>query len=244
MGKFYDEIPDHLIAWIKKQQMFTVATAPLSGEGHVNVSGKGVDGTFHVVDGKRVWYEDLTGSGNETISHIRENGRITILFHAYEGPPMICRLFGTGSVHEFGTPEYDAFISPEERKPGSRAVIVMDVHKVGTSCGFGVPYYSYAGQRETILNWCSQLEKSQNKEKDIKAWWTTENTKSLDGLPGLNTAHITDRPAESSYQFHLTKKGKAKNREIVEAGGTVAGSGAKEENEQLAVMRHVRLFGI
>ncbi|EPQ61270.1 hypothetical protein GLOTRDRAFT_28102, partial [Gloeophyllum trabeum ATCC 11539] len=198
MGKFYDEIPEHLITWIAKQQMFTVATAPLSADGHVNISSKGVDGTFHVVDGKRVWYEDLTGSGNETISHIRENSRITILFNAFQGPPLICRLFGTGTVHEFGTPEYDSFISPETRMPGSRAVIVMDVHKVGTctsqSCGYGVPYYTFDGHRDTILNWCSQLEKSSNKEKDLKAWWRAENTKSLDGLPGLNVASVTERP--------------------------------------------------
>ncbi|KZT24398.1 hypothetical protein NEOLEDRAFT_1148755 [Neolentinus lepideus HHB14362 ss-1] len=229
MGKFYDEIPDHLVTWITKQQMFTVATAPLRDDGHVNVSSKGIDGTFHVIDGKRVWYEDLTESGNETISHIRENGRITILFNAFEGPPLICRDDAAGSVHEFGTLEYDAFISSEKRKPGSRAVIIMDVHKVGTSCGFGVPYFTYSGQHDTLLNWCTQLERSQNKEKHLKAWWTAENTRSLDGLPGLNTAHITDRAAESACQFRLTKD--AKSKAAGEPRESLAGSGAKEETK-------------
>ncbi len=113
MGKFYDEIPGYAMAMIKKQHMFWVATAPLSADGHVNVSSKGVEGTFHIIDSHTVWYEDLSGSGEpthlpfpteplslssgvETISHLRENGRITILFNAFEGPPSIVRLFGRG----------------------------------------------------------------------------------------------------------------------------------------------------
>ncbi|EPQ61268.1 hypothetical protein GLOTRDRAFT_14668, partial [Gloeophyllum trabeum ATCC 11539] len=178
MGKFYDEIPDHLIEWIKKQHMFTVATAPLSPTGHVNVSTKGVGGTFHVVDSRQVWYEDLTGSGDETIAHLKENGRITILFSAFEGPPTIARLFGTGTcVHEFGSPEYDLFISAVTRTPGSRAVIVIDVHKVGTSCGYGVPYYEFIGHRDTLLNNATIFEKRDLEapgfiaEKGMKAIW-------------------------------------------------------------------------
>jgi hypothetical protein len=120
MGQFFDEIPENIIPWIQKQQMFWVATAPLTPSGHVNVSPKGYDDTFFIIDSHRVWYEDLSGSGmslsskigqtvvldrhtflveckgNETISHLRENGRITIMFNAFEGPPRIVRLFGTG----------------------------------------------------------------------------------------------------------------------------------------------------
>lgn len=108
MGKFYDHIPGNLIQWIYNQKIFYVATAPLAEDGHVNVSPKGFEDTMHIVynedaenGGKNatsnaVWYEDLTGSGNETISHVNENGRITIMFVAFEGPPMIVRLFGTG----------------------------------------------------------------------------------------------------------------------------------------------------
>ena len=113
MGKFYDEIPEYLIPWIKQQKIFWVASAPLRPDGHINVSPKGYEGTFHIENSKRFWYEDLTGSGKwncssmgrhcytcytgvETISHLRENGRITVMFSAFDGPPRICRLFGTG----------------------------------------------------------------------------------------------------------------------------------------------------
>lgn len=116
MGQFYTEIPSFLIPWIKQQKMFWVATAPLSETGHVNVSPKGFNGTFHIVDQNKVWYEDMSGSGMttfscanlyirahligslgaETVAHLRENKRITVMFNAFEGPPRIVRLFGTG----------------------------------------------------------------------------------------------------------------------------------------------------
>ncbi|KAJ2923389.1 hypothetical protein H1R20_g13705, partial [Candolleomyces eurysporus] len=170
MGQYYDHIPGFLIPWINAQKIFWVATAPLSESGHVNVSPKGFERTMNVVldeseDGQQleagpdgdddrlrkasshVWYEDLTGSGVETISHLRENGRITVLFTAFEGPPRIVRLFGTGKVYEFGTPEYDTFLPPEKRQPGSRAVIWVDVHKVGTSCGYSIPFFTYKAPR-------------------------------------------------------------------------------------------------
>jgi hypothetical protein len=98
MGKYYDSIPSFLNTWLTNQKIFWVATAPLSESGLVSVSPKGVEGTFHIVNENRVWYEDLTGSGVETVSHVRENGRITILFNAFEGPPRIVRLYGRGRV--------------------------------------------------------------------------------------------------------------------------------------------------
>lgn len=97
MVKFYDTIPPELVPWLLKQELFWVATAPLGPEGHINVSPKGVRDSFHVVSPTRVWYQDLSGSGVETISHIRENGRMTIMFSAFDGPPRIMRLFGTGA---------------------------------------------------------------------------------------------------------------------------------------------------
>lgn len=171
MGQTYAEIPDYLIDWLQKQHMFWVATAPLTSYGHINISPKGVAGTFHVASPTKVWYEDLSGSGMiiicylkfnnslgttpigaETIAHIRENGRVTILFNAFEGPPRIARLYGagrfpsdrlhcsvlisklpeSGSYHEFGTPEYNKLLPPGTRQPGSRAVIIVDIWKVGT----------------------------------------------------------------------------------------------------------------
>lgn len=115
MGQFYNEIPESLIPWIQTQHMFWVASAPLDGNGHVNISPKGFEGTFHILDSHTVWYEDLTGSStfdqpepmyaadrnrhllaSETVSHLRENGRITLLFSAFQGPPRIARLYGRG----------------------------------------------------------------------------------------------------------------------------------------------------
>jgi len=231
MAKFYDEIPPQLMEWILKQQMFWVATAALQGDGHVNVSPKATPNCFHIESPTRVWYEDLTGSGIETISHMRQagNGRITILFNAFEGPPRILRLWGKGTVYEFGTPEYDDFIPASTRKAGSRAVIVIDVHKVGTSCGFGVPLYKFETHRTMLERWCDQMEgfdrlngeaesqvqapppySPEHDETDqqnalvkdprgIKSWWTVENLASFDGLPGLRSAHDSGIPPISTF---------------------------------------------
>ncbi|KAG1798909.1 uncharacterized protein HD556DRAFT_1232074 [Suillus plorans] len=198
MAKFYDEIPESLIEWIKKQHMFWVASAPLSPDGHINLSPKGTADSFHVVNSRRVWYQDLTGSGVETISHIRENGRVTILFSAFEGPPRILRLFGTGTVYEFGTEEYEYLISPETRKPGSRAAIVIDVYQCQTTCGFAVPIYDFVTHRTQLLRMAdmdesrncvsSTVSSSETDKKGIKARWARNNLRSIDGLPGLLVA--------------------------------------------------------
>ncbi|KAK0217250.1 hypothetical protein IW262DRAFT_1508857 [Armillaria fumosa] len=210
MGKFYDEIPGYVIAMIKKQHMFWVATAPLSADGHVNISSKGVEGTFHIIDSHTVWYEDLSGSGVETISHLRENGRITILFNAFEGPPSIVRLLdAVGQFYEFGTSEYNAFIPPETRHPGSRAVIMVDVHKVGTSCGYAVPFYEFKSHRTRLLEFAAKFELAdiEAEEADkaaicqpprpddgLKRYWIQHNVQSIDGLPGMTFAqHSTDK---------------------------------------------------
>jgi len=159
MGHTVDEIPNYVMEWIPKQHVFWVASAPLTADGHVNISPKGVEGTFHVVNSRQVWYEDLSGSGAETISHIRENGRITILFNAFDGPPRIIRLYGKGTIYEIGTPEYDAFLPQGYRQPGSRSVIFVDVFKVGTTCGYAVPYYSFVGHRTQLLDWAEKKKK-------------------------------------------------------------------------------------
>ncbi|KAG0700601.1 hypothetical protein DFH29DRAFT_807469 [Suillus ampliporus] len=198
MTKFYDEIPESLIEWIKKQHMFWVASAPLSPDGHVNVSPKGTAGCFNVVNSHRVWYQDLTGSGVETISHIRENGRVTILFNAFEGPPKILRLYGIGTVYEYGTQEYESLIPPETRKPGSRAAIVIDVYQCQTSCGFAVPIYDFVTHRTQLLRMADIVESCDRASADtasaeinpkgIKSYWARKNLRSVDGLPGLLTA--------------------------------------------------------
>ncbi|KAJ3724225.1 hypothetical protein DFJ43DRAFT_637875 [Lentinula guzmanii] len=215
MGQFFDEIPNFLITWLEQQQMFWTATAPLSGSGHVNLSPKCTRGTFHIVNPQKVWYEDMSGSGVETISHLKEpgNGRITVLFHAFGGPPRICRLFGTGTVHEYGTPEYNEFI-PKNRLPGSRAVIVVDVHKVGTvifgfllftnyhlltsyqSCGYAIPFYEFKSHRNQLLQWAQKKESTDNEfleeynevsSKGLYSYWKENNARSIDGIPGLDS---------------------------------------------------------
>ncbi|KAF8434552.1 hypothetical protein L210DRAFT_3410509 [Boletus edulis BED1] len=201
MAKYYDEIPEWLLEWIQKQHMFWVASAPLSTHGHVNLSPKGTADCFHVVNSKQVWYEDLSGSGVETISHLRENGRVTIMFSAFEGPPRILRLWGTGTVHEYGTPEYSALIPAETRKPGSRAAIVIDVYQTCTSCGYAVPLYDFVKHRTQLLSHFDKLETEQSEPdvndpgskgaappSDLRGYWLLKNIRSLDGLPGLVTA--------------------------------------------------------
>ncbi|OJA09665.1 hypothetical protein AZE42_03658 [Rhizopogon vesiculosus] len=198
MAKYYDELPEFLIEWIKKQHMFWVASAPLNPDGHVNVSPKGTADCFHVLNSRQVWYQDLTGSGVETISHIRENGRVTVMLSAFEGPPRIMRLYGIGTVYEYGTQEYESFIPPETRKPGSRAAIVIDVYKCQTTCGFAVPIYDFVSHRTQLLRMVDNVEaldrasdgtsSTEISQKGIKAYWTQKNLRSLDGLPGLLTA--------------------------------------------------------
>lgn len=236
MGKFYEAIPQNLAQWIEDQQMFWVASAPLGGEGHVNLSPKGLRGSFHIENANRVWYEDLTGSGSETMAHLREpgNGRITIMFCAFEGPPRIVRLFGRGTVYEFGTPEYDTLLSPEKRRPGSRSVIVIDVHKVGSSCGYGVPRYTFTTHRPTLLDWCATLEASDQKfasahpsagsgeiaEKGLKAYWVKENLKSIDGLPAMQAAHVSAvTPVHAPPDGEWGKEVKAQTKTSVQVKG-------------------------
>ncbi|PPQ81807.1 hypothetical protein CVT25_013643 [Psilocybe cyanescens] len=210
MGQFLQEIPDYLIEWMLQQQMFWVATAPLSSDGHVNISPKGIKGTFHVVNSRRVWYEDLSGTGAETVAHIRENGRITILFHAFEGPARIVRLYGKGFFYELGTPEYEALVTSEQRLAGSRAVIGMDVTKVGTTCGYAVPYYQFLSHRTQLMDWAAKKESVDQDDstsvpsgllppsiytpaddlnvnpKGMRHWWQLHNIVSLDGLPAFS----------------------------------------------------------
>lgn len=169
MGVYYETIPQSLMTWIKTQKVFWVASAPLFGNGHVNVSPKGGE-YFGVIDEKTFWYQDLSGSGNETISHLHEpgNGRITIMFNAFDGPPKIVRLWGKGRVLENGTGPFEEFVSTHSVKtlPGTRSIIIVDVHQVGSSCGFSVPYYDFKDFRP-ILN--DFFEKKAQKFKEGKA---------------------------------------------------------------------------
>src|SRR3954469_2781494 len=148
MAKLFDRIDDHHRAWIARQAMFFVATAPLDAEGHVNVSPKGPIGSFRVLGPHRVAYLDVVGSGAETIAHLRENGRIVVMFCAVQGPPRIVRLHGRGRVLAVDDPavaEVDfEYVTPPEAR---RAVIAVEVERVADSCGYGVPLLRYEGER-------------------------------------------------------------------------------------------------
>jgi hypothetical protein len=193
MGAFYETIPENLISWILSQKMFWVATAPLSPNGHINVSPKG--GPYFGVDSpSRFWYQELTGSGNETMSHLYEphNARICIMLCAFEGSPRILRLWGRGKVLESGSAAFDEFVREHEGGmeviPGTRSVIVVEIEQVGTSCGFSVPFYEFKGHRD-VLNelWRKKVKRiEEGKESQtMPKYWAYKNAWSMDGLPGM-----------------------------------------------------------
>jgi len=179
MGKVHEVIDERLTEWVERQAVFFVATAPARDEGHVNLSPKGLD-TFRVLGPHRVGYLDLTGSGVETIAHLRVDGRITIMFCAFEGPPRIVRFFGTGSVVELGDPGWEAATAPFELVPGARAVITIDVDRIADSCGYAVPRMDLVGPRSRLVDW------AEGKGDDgLAEYHATRNAESIDGLPGL-----------------------------------------------------------
>ncbi|MCB0063530.1 MAG: pyridoxamine 5'-phosphate oxidase family protein [Caldilineaceae bacterium] len=181
MGKTYPQIDDKLAAWIQEQQMFFVSTAPLAADGLVNCSPKGGADTFTILDEKTVAYLDFTGSGVETIAHLKENGRIVIMFCAFTGPANIVRLHGKGEVIEPHHPEFQALRTrfPADY-PGVRSIIRIGVDRVSDSCGYGVPQYQYIAQRETLQKHAEHLG-----PEGVRDYQRTKNSQSLDGLPGV-----------------------------------------------------------
>jgi len=178
VGRVLDAITDELAAFIAAQPVFFVATAPTDG-GHVNLSPKGLD-TFAVLDPNTVAYLDLTGSGVETIAHLRENGRITIMFCAFDGKPNIVRLYGRGEVLATGEPGADSLLPRFGEYPGARSVIRVGVDRVSTSCGYGVPLLSYEGERDQLLQFADRRG-----PEGLVEYRGENNAVSIDGLPGL-----------------------------------------------------------
>jgi hypothetical protein len=179
MAKVHENITDDLREWIEAQKLFFVASAPLTGDGHVNVSPKGMD-CLRVLDDHTVAYLDLTGSGNETSAHLAEagNGRITLMWCAFEGAPRILRLYGTGRTVLPGSDEWDTLAPMFPPLTGARQIIVNDVSRVQTSCGFGVPLFEYVEDRETLPKlW------EQRGAKKVKEYHAEKNFQSIDGLP-------------------------------------------------------------
>jgi hypothetical protein len=191
VGKTYDQLDERLRDWIADQRMFFVATAPSGGGGHVNLSPKGHADTLAILDERTVAYLDLTGSGAETIAHLRENGRITLMFCAFAGPPRILRLHGQGRIVLPGTERWDDLAARFPARRGARAVIVVDVERIADSCGYAVPLYQYAGQRDLLDRWTQGKD-----DAAIAAYRAQRNTTSIDDLPALPTA-AADRQAGS-----------------------------------------------
>jgi len=182
MGRVYDAIDGRLRAFIEAQHIFFVATAPLAG-GHVNVSPKGIGGTFVVVDERTVAYLDVTASGAETIAHLREpgNGRITVMFCSFDRAPNVVRLHGTGTVVSVYDDEYAGWAARFTETRGGRAVIVVDVERVSDSCGFGLPLMEPAGERHLLP------EHMERKGHDgLLEYRRLKNVTSIDGLPAFD----------------------------------------------------------
>lgn len=181
MGKLYDSVED-VREFVLGQQVFFVGTAPLSGSGHVNLSPKGLD-SFRILGEREVAYLDYTGSGVETIAHVRENGRIVLMFCAFAGPPNIVRLWGTGNVVEPEDPGFAASIRHFEPRALVRSVIHVQVERIGSACGYGVPRYDYVGERDQLIRWSDRKG-----EAGIRVYQREKNSHSIDGLPGLSSA--------------------------------------------------------
>ncbi len=191
MGKIFDRIDEHQREWIGRQRLFFTGTAPLDGEGHVNVSPKGPMGTFRVLDDHTVAYLDMVGSGAETIAHLRENGRIVVMFCAFEGPPRILRLHGTGEIVEAGDERFAALFERAAFETGEieavqRAIILVDVTRIADSCGYGVPLMSYEGERRHAPAWAEKKLRVGG-EAEIERYKAEKNAVSIDGLPALET---------------------------------------------------------
>ncbi|MGN9892817.1 pyridoxamine 5'-phosphate oxidase family protein [Micromonospora sp. L31] len=181
MGKVYPEIGGRLREFIEAQPVFFVASAPSGPDGHVNVSPKGMRGTFLVVDPLTVAWLDYHGSGAETLAHLRENGRITVMFCAFTGPPKIVRLHGRGVVTPLTDPGFAALLAgfPDPPDPHAvRSVVTVAVDRVSDSCGYAVPLMDYRGERDLLIEWGSRRT-----DEDLAAYRSRKNAASIDGLP-------------------------------------------------------------
>jgi len=184
MGKTYEVIDHGLAEWLEAQPVFFVSTAPLSTDGLVNCSPKGNRDEFVVIGDRVVAYLDQTGSGVETIAHLRENGRIVVMFCAFVGAPRIVRLHGRGRAVLRDDPSFPelAHRFPGGMGVGVRSIIVTEVSRIADSCGYGVPFMSFEGHRPTMDQW------SNRKGPDgVRNYWAEKNAKSIDQLDGFTT---------------------------------------------------------
>jgi predicted pyridoxine 5'-phosphate oxidase superfamily flavin-nucleotide-binding protein len=179
MSRVLDGISAELREFLEAQPVFFVATAPAGDDGHINCSPKGLD-TFRVLDPGTVAYLDLTGSGIETVAHLRDNARITLMFCAFTGRPDIIRLYGRGRVVVADAPDAADLLARFPEYPGARAVIVVDVERVSSSCGYAVPRMTLDEPRDELLDWATKKG-----APALVEYHAEKNARSIDGLPGL-----------------------------------------------------------
>jgi hypothetical protein len=180
MGRTYDSIDEKLRQFVEAQPVFFVATAPLDADGHVNCSPKGSRGNFAVLGPSRVGFQDLTGSGIETVSHVRENGRIVVMFCAFDGAPRIVRFRGRGAIVEPTDGDFAGLASHFPEEPAIRALVVVDVDHITDSCGYGVPIMPFDRHRPNMDHWADTKG-----AEGLVTYRAQHNTASIDGLPGL-----------------------------------------------------------
>ena len=189
MGKVFERLDERQREWIARQALFFVGTAPLAGDGHVNVSPKGPIGSLRVLDDHTVAYLDVVGSGAETIAHIRENGRVVVMLCAFEGPPRILRLHGTGEVVPATDERFSALLEqggyePFEVSESHRAIVVVHVTRVADSCGYGVPLMDYVGERPHQAASSAKRVRVHGPDAYV-AYQREHNAASIDGLPAV-----------------------------------------------------------
>ena len=189
MGRVYDTIDKATEGWLAKQPMFFVATAPNDLDGHVNLSPKGAAGAFRVLGPNTVAYVDLVGSGVETVAHLRENGRIVLMFCAFAGPPKIVRLHGRGRIVPEDDPEF-ATLLPEfslddDARALARGIVVVETSRISDSCGFVVPRMDLVSERDQLMRWGEQ-QQAKNGEAWKERYVAANNARSIDGLPGYD----------------------------------------------------------
>ena len=189
MAKLFDEIDDKIQGFIEAQTMFFVGTAPSGDGGHVNVSPKGGSNLFRVTGPLGFAYVDLMGSGIETIAHLRENGRIVVMFCSFDGPPKIIRLHGIGTPVQQGDARFSealaAFDITDEQRRAVRSVIEVEVTRVADSCGFVVPKMSYEGERDQLYRYADNRLRKEGAEA-VRAYVSANNAASIDGLTGID----------------------------------------------------------
>jgi hypothetical protein len=190
MGRCYDEIDERLSRWISEQALFFVGSAPLAGDGHVNVSPKGPIGSLRILGPTTVAYLDIVGSGAETIAHLRENGRIVVMFCAFHGPPKIVRLHGRGEVLLAGEPEYDRVLAQADFEDASapearRAIVRVEVSRIADSCGYGVPLMALEGHRPHAPLWAEKKLRTGGVAA-IEGYVAEKNALSIDGIPAID----------------------------------------------------------